>query len=417
MDDNDGNMGEDLMPVLSDDEPEELFEEDVEEIIVLPQNLDGLEQNDSDDDQDIQEEIASPSSPVKDDSEFIFKKHTGPVFCCALDPINGNLAVTGGEDEKAYVWVTQTGEVVFECEGHKDSVTFVAFSHDGKYLATGDISGYIQVWKVATKTCIMVQVGSDMAWMQWHHGTRALLYGQCNGDVFMWKVGSSQEENDSRFKLFVGYNVGTDCAVVMPDGRRMAVGYSDGGLKIYDLKSAQVLGSMAAGQAHSAAISGVDTHSDNNIIATGGGDGKVTLFKTQPLKVLWRFDCCEEDDVNAFVEAIVFSKDPNLPLLAVGTLIGKLHILDFTRQVIRHRFRQEAGICRVVWDRNSSVVFVGSLDGIIRLYDARSGKQQSQLRGHKETILDLFLSKDGNTLISASDDATSRIFAVSQPER
>ncbi|KAG8254883.1 hypothetical protein J6590_106189, partial [Homalodisca vitripennis] len=119
MDDNDGNMGEDLMPVLSDDESEELFEEDVEEIIVLPQNLDGLEQNDSDDDQDIQEEIASPSSPVKDDSEFIFKKHTGPVFCCALDPINGNLAVTGGEDEKAYVWVTQTGEVVFECEGHK----------------------------------------------------------------------------------------------------------------------------------------------------------------------------------------------------------------------------------------------------------------------------------------------------------
>uniref|UniRef100_A0A1B6KAD8 Angio-associated migratory cell protein n=1 Tax=Graphocephala atropunctata TaxID=36148 RepID=A0A1B6KAD8_9HEMI len=416
MDDNAEDLGEDLMVTMSDDESEELFVDDVEEIIV-PNNLDQPEQSESDEDQD-HPTVECPSSPIKDDSEFVFKKHTGPVFCCALDPVDGNLAVTGGEDEKAYVWVIQTGEVVFECLGHKDSVTMAGFSHDGKYLATGDMTGYIQVWKVATRNCVMSQnVGSDMAWMQWHHGARILLYGQANGDVNMWRVGSTTSENDSLCKLYVGYNTCTDCAVIMPDGRRMAVGYADGGLKMYDLKSAQVLGHVAAGQTHSRDISCIDAHSDNNIIATGGGDGKVTLFKSQPLKLLWSFNCCEENDSNAFVEAIGFSRDPTLPLLAVGTLNGKLFILDFTRQVVRHKCVQESGICRLVWDRHSSVVFVGGLDGIIRLYDARSGKLQSQLRGHKETILDIFLSKDGNTLLSASDDATSRVFAVSQPER
>ena len=30
--------------------------------------------------------------------------------------------------------------------GHKDSVTSVGFSYDGKYVATGDMSGLVQVW-------------------------------------------------------------------------------------------------------------------------------------------------------------------------------------------------------------------------------------------------------------------------------
>ena len=34
---------------------------------------------------------------------------------------------------------------------HKDSVTCTAFSHDSKFVATGDMSGLIIVWDVATK--------------------------------------------------------------------------------------------------------------------------------------------------------------------------------------------------------------------------------------------------------------------------
>lgn len=38
--------------------------------------------------------------------------------------------------------------------GHKDSVTQVSFSADGTYLATGDMSGFIQVWNIATKETV-----------------------------------------------------------------------------------------------------------------------------------------------------------------------------------------------------------------------------------------------------------------------
>lgn len=62
--------------------------------------------------------------------------------------------MSGGEDDKAYVWNISDGEVAFECANHQDSVTSALFSHDGCYLATADMGGFIQVWKVATKSVV-----------------------------------------------------------------------------------------------------------------------------------------------------------------------------------------------------------------------------------------------------------------------
>lgn len=92
----------------------------------------------------------------------------GAVFSVSLHP-SGELACSGGEDDKAFVWRVTDGTVVFECQGrqwlgtdetrslsycfhpgHKDSVTCMGFSHDGKYVATADMGGLIQVWLVSS---------------------------------------------------------------------------------------------------------------------------------------------------------------------------------------------------------------------------------------------------------------------------
>jgi WD40 repeat protein len=54
--------------------------------------------------------------------------YIGSVFCCHLEPKTGKLAVTGAEDEMAYVWETHTGDVVLHCKGHKVGAVFVSHS-------------------------------------------------------------------------------------------------------------------------------------------------------------------------------------------------------------------------------------------------------------------------------------------------
>ena len=39
------------------------------------------------------------------------------VFSVSLDPVNNSMAVTGGEDDKAYVWRIQDAETHMECLG------------------------------------------------------------------------------------------------------------------------------------------------------------------------------------------------------------------------------------------------------------------------------------------------------------
>lgn len=52
---------------------------------------------------------------------------TASVFCVSLDPKTNTLAVTGGEDDKAFVWRLSDGELLFECAGEGTRVRLCPF--------------------------------------------------------------------------------------------------------------------------------------------------------------------------------------------------------------------------------------------------------------------------------------------------
>lgn len=119
-----------------DDEDELIYIGDADEVL-------NEWEREIDSDEDIGEaaETIENDAPVEqDDASVTFTQHNRPVFCGSLHP-SLDLAVTGGEDDKAYVWSTETGAVVYEVEGHKDSIISAQFSSDGNFLATGDLAG------------------------------------------------------------------------------------------------------------------------------------------------------------------------------------------------------------------------------------------------------------------------------------
>uniref|UniRef100_A0AAV2LDZ3 Angio-associated migratory cell protein n=1 Tax=Knipowitschia caucasica TaxID=637954 RepID=A0AAV2LDZ3_KNICA len=151
-----------IMDNTSENEIQLHGDEEIIEVIDLDESEPGPEDlADVLDDVDIEEDAGNAEDEGwetedemeadQDDSEFTFSSHKGSVFCVSLDPVTNTLAVTGGEDDKAYVWRLSDGEVLFECTGHKDSVTCALFSHDSSLVATGDMSGMIKVWKVENK--------------------------------------------------------------------------------------------------------------------------------------------------------------------------------------------------------------------------------------------------------------------------
>ncbi|XP_022531067.2 angio-associated migratory cell protein [Astyanax mexicanus] len=352
----------------------------------------------------------------QDDSELTFSKHTGSVFCISLDPVTNNLAVTGGEDDKAYVWSVADGEVLFECTGHKDSVTCAGFSYDSKLVSSGDMSGLIKVWKVETKEEIWSFEVGDLEWLQWHPAAPVLLAGTADGNVWMWKMPSGE------CKTFPGPNCQATSGKILPDGKRMMVGYEDGTLRLWDLKLGQIIHLIKGHDGHQGPLTSMECSKDGNLVLTGSVDGEAKLINTATGKVLGSFsvenseakNTADQQDSNS-VESVGFCNV--LPLVAVAYLDGTLAVYDLGTQSLRHRCKHEVGIVHLQWEEESAVVATCNLGGAVTLWDARSGNMVSEYRGHSAEILDFVLNREGSIAVTAGGDHKAKVFCLQRPDR
>jgi WD40 repeat protein len=97
------------------------------------------------------------SAQGKPQEVFALKGHTNLVYSVAFTP-DGKRLASGGLDEMVKVWDSDKGHEILSFQGHSDGVTTVRFSPDGKRIATCNgaltlgSTNIVKVWEVSPRS-------------------------------------------------------------------------------------------------------------------------------------------------------------------------------------------------------------------------------------------------------------------------
>lgn len=113
--------------------------------------------------------------------------HCGHVFCVAFSP-DGKTIATGSNDNTIKLWDTNSGQATRTLLGHSWSVVAVAFSPDGETLLSGSWDKTVKIWKVSTgeKLCTLFEHTDSVCAVAISSTNKAIASGSKDKTVKLW---------------------------------------------------------------------------------------------------------------------------------------------------------------------------------------------------------------------------------------
>jgi WD40 repeat protein len=190
-----------------------------------------------------------------------------------------------------------------------------------------------------------------------------------------------------------------------PDGHFIATGSNDKTVHIWDADTGQPIGAPLRG--HEGTVNAVSYSPDGHRIATASDDKTLRIWDAQtgqPIGAPLRGD--------AAVNCVAFSPDGHR--LASGDSNGLVQRWDAdTGQPVGEPLssgQQAMGAAVAFSPDGQRIAFAGTLDSAVHLFDAHSGWPAGQLAGHTGVVNSVAFSRDGRTVVTASDDRTVRLW-------
>lgn len=378
-----------------------------------------------------EEELAGNGININDDgnieidmsnnSQSYFEDHTDSIFTVSTHPTLP-IAVTGGGDNVAYLWTTHStpAKTISKLVGYGESVIASAFTYDGSYLITGDMSGKIIVFKSSKRGQLwerydrILEDVEEIMWVKAHPKQNVFAFGGLDGSVSVYSIEPNLD------LIFSGYSHSTECTngiftqVDNMDELKLVSISEDGSIIGWNCYTQQTDFKIDNNSLKGLTPPWVTiaTNSVNKIAAVGSRDSQIAIINTENGSLLTTFTALElkegDDIYDCSIEAIAWCDTLNL--MVVGFVSGDVMIFDSNTWKVRKTLKCKDAVTKIIFLNNSPIFLVSSMDGKVYKWDARTGELLHECVGHHMGVLDFSIDCSGERLITAGDDGVALVF-------
>ncbi len=194
---------------------------------------------------------------------------------------NGYMLATvqnvGGakEDNRFSVltWDVPNGEIHYTLKGHTDKIKALAFTPNGRTLASGGEDGTVRIWDVSTGTQMFnLPLGKTGALAITADG-KILATTNSPFKIKLWDI-----ENGKEMTPIQGQNGTVEILAFSPDSTILVSGGRDGKIRLWDITTNKKLSTV---NGHTTNIKELTFSVDGKTLASGSSDGLVFLWDVE----------------------------------------------------------------------------------------------------------------------------------------